>query len=94
MKYLVIIPTYNEINTIGLIIDKILKINNVNLLIIDDNSPDGTSEEVKKINNPRISIINRKKKLGLGSAYIVGFKYAISNNYDFVIQIDVSAPNN
>ena len=94
MKYLVIIPTFNEINTIGLLIDKILKINNVDLLIIDDNSPDGTSHEVKKINNSRINIINRKKKLGLGSAYIEGFKYAICKKYDFVIQIDADLSHN
>lgn len=91
-KALIIIPTYNEADNIVRIIDAIFKLNiedvELNILVIDDNSKDGTSELVKNLNNNRVSIIDREKKLGLGTAYILGFKYAIENKYDYVFEMD------
>ena len=82
---LIIIPTYNESENIELIINKILLLNDFNdVLIVDDNSPDGTSEIVsnlKKQNIDRIFLIVRDKKKGLGSAYTNGFKWALDKNY-------------
>ena len=91
MKKIVITPTYNESKNILVLIKKIKKIDSdLHILVIDDNSPDNTSELVKQFANDRndIFIINRKEKLGLGTAYITGFKWAIKNNYNFVIQMD------
>ena len=91
MKYLIIIPTYNEKENIEKLLAEILKQDiNINILIVDDNSPDGTGDIVDKLsrNNPKIKILHRKGKLGLGSAYIEGFKYAIKNKYDLIFQMD------
>lgn len=94
LKTLVIIPTFNEIENIGLIIDNILELYNnflLNILVVDDKSSDGTPELVKaKINQypGRVSILERSGKLGLGTAYIEGFKMARQNGYDIVIQMD------
>ena len=94
MKYLVIIPTYNESENIKQIIFDVLKQNeNLEMLIIDDNSPDNTYKIVEEIINNtetqnRVNLIKRHEKLGLGSAYVTGFKYAIENNYDYVLQMD------
>ena len=91
MKKIVITPTYNESKNILVLIKKIKKIDSdLHILVIDDNSPDNTSELVQQFANDRndIFIINRKEKLGLGTAYITGFKWAIKNNYNFVIQMD------
>lgn len=91
MKVLVIIPTYNESENILSIIPQILSKSNgedFNVLVIDDNSPDGTAQLVKNMNNPKVHIIEREKKMGLGTAYVTGFKYAIQNNYDLVFEMD------
>lgn len=96
-KFLVIIPTYNEIDNIGKVINLILHLNdNIDILIVDDNSPDGTSTLVKSLieQNSRINILERKSKLGLGSAYILGFKWALSKKYTFVIQMDADLSHN
>ena len=90
---LIIIPTFNESKSIINILDTInINVNNVDVLIVDDNSPDNTSlivkEYIKKNNISNIHLICRKKKLGLGSAYIAGFKYALEMNYKKVIQMD------
>lgn len=90
----VIIPTYNEIENINAIISAVLSLQgNFHVLIIDDGSPDGTAEEVKKLQtvseyNGRIHLIERSGKLGLGTAYITGFKWAISHKYDFIFEMD------
>ena len=94
---LVIIPTYNEINNISELIDLI--INNacdLDILFIDDNSPDGTGNFLKEIskNNKNINIISRPGKMGLGTAYIEGFKWAIKNGYKFVLQMDADLSHN
>lgn len=91
MKVLVIIPTYNESENILNLIPEILNKSNgedFNVLVIDDNSPDGTAQLVKNLNNPKVNIIEREKKMGLGTAYVTGFKYAIKNNYDLVFEMD------
>ncbi|MDA3871817.1 MAG: polyprenol monophosphomannose synthase [Candidatus Marinimicrobia bacterium] len=92
MKRLVIIPTYNEKANIEKLINDIqlLDIENLDILIIDDNSPDGTGEIIKNLQkeNDNIFIIERESKLGLGTAYIRGFKYALGNNYDQIAQMD------
>ncbi|MEO0102873.1 MAG: polyprenol monophosphomannose synthase [candidate division WOR-3 bacterium] len=90
-KGLVIIPTYNEAGNISEIIPKILTQSpELDLLVIDDASPDGTAEIVEKMrkDNPRIHLIQRPKKLGLGTAYVLGFKYALERNYDYAIEMD------
>lgn len=91
MKAIVIIPTYNEAENIRAIIERVLtRGENIDILIIDDNSPDGTGDIVGKITeqNDRVNIIRREAKLGLGSAYITGFRYALENGYDAVIEMD------
>ena len=91
MKILVISPTYNESKNISNLIDELFKLDiSLDLLVVDDNSPDGTSDIVKAHmgENKNIHIIQREKKMGLGTAYIAGYKYAIENNYDIVVQID------
>ncbi len=92
MDSLVIIPTYNENDNIESIIKEVLRQGKeFEVLIVDDNSPDGTSNTVKKIKknkNNRVHLITRERKMGLGSAYISGFKWAIEKNYDFIFEMD------
>jgi dolichol-phosphate mannosyltransferase len=91
MKALVITPTYNEAENIKAIIAKVLEQDNqIEMLIVDDNSPDGTGKIVDSMleNEKRLHILKRTGKLGLGSAYIAGFKYAIENGYDVVFEMD------
>ncbi len=90
----VIIPTYNEIGNIENTLKKIEKLEvNFDIIIIDDNSPDGTANLIneiiksKKIKN-NITLINRKEKNGLGSAYVCGFKNAIEQKYSYIFQLD------
>jgi len=88
---LVIIPTYNEIENINQIIDAVLKQNeNFDILIVDDNSPDGTAQRVKELqaDSKRIHLLQRKGKLGLGTAYIAGFRYGLLAGYDFLFEMD------
>jgi dolichol-phosphate mannosyltransferase len=90
-KSLVIIPTYNELDNIRRLIPHILdRYENIDILVVDDNSPDGTGNYISGLTaeNSRIKLIQREKKLGLGTAYIAGFKYAIKNNYDFIFEMD------
>ena len=96
-KYLIIIPTYNEKDNISLILTKIINLStNFNILVVDDNSPDGTSEIVESfmLSNSNINIVKRQSKKGLGSAYIEGFRWALNNNYDYVMQIDADLSHN
>ena len=91
MKKIVITPTYNESKNILTLINRIKdNVNDIDILVIDDNSPDGTSDIVAKFAESRndIFLITRDGKLGLGTAYIEGFKWATQNNYDIVIQMD------
>jgi len=95
---LVIIPTYNELENIRDISMAVMDLEGkFELLIIDDNSPDGTAEEVKKLQKElpdRIHLIQRKGKLGLGTAYIEGFHYAISNGYQYIFEMDADFSHN
>jgi len=93
MNFLIITPTYNENANISTLISKIRDIEteaNLDILIIDDNSPDGTGLTIKNImsNDSNLHLIEREEKNGLASAYCEGFKWAIKNNYDCVIQMD------
>jgi len=96
-KALVIIPTYNEAPNAERIITEVLQQSEiVEVLIVEDNSPDGTAAIVKKMmeTNPRIHILERERKLGLGTAYVAGFKYAIKNKFDFVFEMDADFSHN
>ncbi|ACF13874.1 Dolichyl-phosphate beta-D-mannosyltransferase [Chloroherpeton thalassium ATCC 35110] len=91
-KTLVIIPTYNESENINTVIDVVmgLSIEDLDILVVDDNSPDGTGETVKKIavKNNHLKLIQREGKLGLGTAYVRGFQYAIEHKYDYIMEMD------
>ena len=91
-KSLVIIPTYNEAENIAKVLNEIfeLDITNLNVLIVDDNSPDGTAEKVKEYQkiNEKVHIVQRPGKQGLGTAYIKGFKFALENKYDYIFEMD------
>ena len=92
MKKLIIIPTYNEKENIENIIRKVFSLETqFNILIIDDGSPDNTAQIVKSLQNEfsnKLFIEERTGKLGLGTAYIHGFKWALKNNYDFIFEMD------
>ncbi len=89
---LVIIPTYNEKENIENIIRKVFSFDKeFHILIVDDGSPDGTADIVKKIQNEfsgKLFIIERKGKLGLGTAYITGFHWALDKKYNFIFEMD------
>ncbi len=90
-KIIIIIPTYNEIENIEVLLGVLRnKYPNYDVLIVDDNSPDGTWEYVQKKSetDSKIHLIKRAGKLGLGTAYVEGFKYAIENGFDAVVQMD------
>jgi len=95
---LIIIPTYNESENIELIINKILLLKDSNdILVVDDNSPDGTSNivsDLKKENIDRIFLIVRDTKLGLGSAYKEGFRWALNKNYSYIFEMDADLSHN
>ena len=92
MKNLVIIPTYNEVENAEKIIRAVLGLpEGFEILIIDDGSPDGTAGVVKGLQaefDGRLHLIERKGKLGLGTAYLTGFKWALERGYDFVFEMD------
>ncbi|MBI2604879.1 MAG: polyprenol monophosphomannose synthase [Deltaproteobacteria bacterium] len=92
MKTLIVIPTYNEIENIKRLVSEIFQHvdQNTHVLVIDDNSPDGTGDlaDVLAESNPCVHVIHRAKKLGLGTAYVAGFKYALENGYDVVFEMD------
>lgn len=90
-KTLIIIPTYNELSNIQKLINQLRSTYpSIDLLIVDDNSPDGTGKTVTELSesDPQIKLIEREGKLGLGTAYVRGFKYVIENKYDLAIQMD------
>jgi len=97
-RTIVIIPTYNEAENISKIIDLIILENgNIDILVVDDNSPDGTSALVnqKEESFPnRVFLIKRLNKKGLGTAYIDGFKWALKEKYDHIISMDADFSHN
>ena len=86
---LIITPTYNEAENVEQFISSVLE-RNVSLLIVDDNSPDGTGDIIKNLENQYDCLfsIHRKEKLGLGSAYKEGFRWAISNGFKYIVEMD------
>jgi dolichol-phosphate mannosyltransferase len=91
MKTLIIIPTYNELENLPKLLPAVLsKDISVNVLIVDDNSPDGTAAFVENEmkSNDRIHLLKRSSKQGLGTAYIAGFKYALKNGFDLIFEMD------
>lgn len=98
MKKLVIIPTYNEIANISAMIDKVFSLpDELDLLIIDDASPDGTRDVVRQKMpqyENRLFMLERAGKLGLGTAYLTGFRWALEHGYDFVCEMDCDFSHN
>ncbi len=89
-KVAIVIPTYNERANIGILIPKIFEImKNCHLLIVDDSSPDGTAEFVQNLNQPNLHLLSRGCKMGLGSAYLDGFRWAMEKiDPNIIIQMD------
>ncbi|MDA7799366.1 polyprenol monophosphomannose synthase, partial [Aquiluna sp.] len=91
MKFLVLMPTFNERQNLENSVLQVLQaVPGINLLIIDDNSPDGTGAIADKLSeeNSEVSVLHRESKKGLGRAYLDGFTWAAKNSFDFVIQMD------
>ncbi|HMB42180.1 MAG TPA: polyprenol monophosphomannose synthase [Balneolaceae bacterium] len=95
---LVVIPTFNESHNIGKLIEILMSLEeSVHLLVIDDGSPDGTADIVKNYSdtyNGRIFLIEREGKLGLGTAYVEGFRYALKNDYQYICEMDADFSHN
>lgn len=95
---IIIIPTYNEKENIEAIIKAIFDLEKVfNILIIDDNSPDGTANIVKSLiekHPERLFLLQREGKLGLGTAYLSGFKWALSHHYEYIFEMDADFSHN
>ena len=90
-KSLVIIPTFNEMENIPKLIPEVLsKAEGIEVLVVDDSSPDGTADYVEKLmqSNDKIHLIKRDYKMGLGTAYITGFKYALDHSFDYIFEMD------
>ncbi len=90
-KTIIVVPTYNEIGNIHRIYEKIFKaVDHLNLLIVDDSSPDGTGEAAEELarKDNRVSVLRRKGKMGLGSAYIHGMQFAVDHGYELVVAMD------
>ncbi|MFP4418225.1 MAG: polyprenol monophosphomannose synthase [Fibrobacterota bacterium] len=94
---LIIIPTYNERENIVLLIPEIRKIlPGIHILVVDDNSPDGTSNVVKELGRSlkHIYVLDRSKKQGLGRAYISGFNWALQRQYEYIFEMDADFSHN
>ncbi len=90
-KGIIIIPTYNELSNIKRMIPQLLQLYpDLDILVVDDNSPDKTGDYVKEYGEKekRVKLISREGKLGLGTAYVAGFKYMLANGYDIAFQMD------
>ena len=95
MKNLIIIPTYNEAKSLPILVESIIgqSIDNCDILVVDDNSPDGTAHIIQSLypnnqTNHQVYVLNREKKEGIGKAYMAGFQWALQNEYDLIIQMD------
>ena len=95
---IVIIPTYNEIENIETIIRAVFSLNkSFHILIVDDNSPDKTAAKVVELQSEfkdQLFLENREKKAGLGTAYVFGFKWALTKNYDYIFEMDADFSHN
>jgi dolichol-phosphate mannosyltransferase len=90
-RALVIVPTYNERANIARLIDAVLaQDERIDMLIVDDGSPDGTGAIVEEIRavNPRVHLLERARKMGLGTAYVAGFRWALARDYAYVLEMD------
>ena len=91
MKHLVVIPTYNEAGTIAKTVSGVLSLDaNISILVVDDSSPDGTQDVVRENfgSELRVNLLARPTKQGLGLAYLAGFEWAISRDFDYIIEMD------
>ncbi len=96
-RILVIIPTYNEADNIQVLITSVLAVrDSIEVLVVDDNSPDKTWEIVERMKKEtsRVHLIRREGKLGLGTAYVEGFKFALDHGFDYVFQMDADFSHN
>ena len=96
-RALVIVPTYNERENIRPLVENVLaKDARIDMLVVDDGSPDGTGAIVDEIAsaNPRVFVLHRPSKLGLGTAYLEGFKWALEREYEFVFEMDADFSHN
>ena len=95
---LVVIPTYNEIENIEKLLRNVFSLQRVfHVLVVDDNSPDGTATKVKELQNEyhnQLFVLEREGKLGLGTAYIAGFQWALAKNYDYIFEMDADFSHN
>jgi dolichol-phosphate mannosyltransferase len=97
-KAVVVVPTYNEIENIERLLRTVFSLQrDFHILVVDDNSPDGTAKAVEKNFRSypeRLFLLNRAEKKGLGTAYIAGFKWALENNYDYIFEMDADFSHN
>jgi len=97
MKTLIVTPTYNEGKNIETLVNTLFGLNSrYHILVVDDDSPDGTAKIVKKLQTryKYLHLAERPKKRGLGTAYCYGFKWALERNYDYIVQIDADLSHN
>jgi len=98
MRTLVVIPTYNERANIQALLNQVLSLpEGFHVLVVDDGSPDGTAQLVKEIQNQfptRIHLLERAGKLGLGTAYLAGFRWGLNSGYDFIFEMDADFSHN
>lgn len=87
---LVVVPTFNEIENIGQLLPRILEYPGLSVLVVDDGSPDGTGDAVAKamVREPRVHLLRRAGKQGLGTAYVAGFRYALAHGADYIFEMD------
>ena len=96
-KTLVVIPTFNEAENIARIVPQVLdQAQGIEVLVVDDGSPDGTGAMVRAMEekDPRVHLLERPVKAGLGTAYVAGFKYALAGDYEFVFEMDADFSHN
>ncbi|MDR0814321.1 MAG: polyprenol monophosphomannose synthase [Bacteroidales bacterium] len=98
MKSVIVIPTYNEIENIEKMVRKVFSLARpFHLLVVDDNSPDGTADCIRQLQHEfpeSLFLIVREGKLGLGTAYIAGFEWALKNGYDYIFEMDADFSHN
>jgi len=91
LKSIVIIPTYNELENISHLVPELLETySDLDILVVDDNSPDGTGRYITEMSrtNPRVHLLSRSQKMGLGTAYVEGFRFMLANGYELAFQMD------
>ncbi len=99
VKTFIVVPTYNEKDNLPIMVEALFNLNieDLNILIVDDNSPDGTgkiADEITEKHPDEVSVLHRKGKLGLGTAYLAGFKYCLEHEADQIVQMDADFSHN